>query len=67
MVIAANSNDTLNRTAAVLYGSETGNAQNVAEEIGSLLERLRYDTFVSELNHASLVYLYTFHSRLALF
>ena len=43
------------RTAAVLFGSETGNAQNVAEELGSLLERLRYETSVLELNHASLV------------
>ena len=44
------------RTAAVLYGSETGNAQNVAEELGSVLERLRYETSVLELNHASLVF-----------
>ena len=49
------------RTAAVLFGSETGNAQNVAEELGSLLERLRYETSVLELNHASLVILYHFH------
>ena len=55
MVAAPDNGDTLDRTAAVLYGSETGNAQNIAEELGSLLERLRYDTLVSELNHASLV------------
>lgn len=66
MVVLPDDNYILNRTAAVLYGSETGNAQNVAEELGSLLERLRYDTLVSELNHASLVYLYTSYSQLAL-
>ena len=45
----------LDRTAVVLYGSETGNSQNIAEETGSLLERLRYETSVLELNRASLV------------
>ncbi|KAJ5099827.1 Oxidoreductase FAD/NAD(P)-binding [Penicillium argentinense] len=41
------------RSALILYGSETGNAQEVAEELGSLAERLRFVTHVSELNHAS--------------
>ncbi|KAL4966769.1 NAPDH-dependent diflavin reductase [Aspergillus stella-maris] len=39
------------RSALVLYGSETGNAQDVAEEVGAVAERLHYSTQVSELNH----------------
>ncbi|KAJ5104467.1 Oxidoreductase FAD/NAD(P)-binding [Penicillium alfredii] len=40
------------RSALILYGSETGNAQEVAEELGALAERLRFATHVSELNQA---------------
>ena len=43
------------RAALVVYGSETGNAQDVAEELGRLAERLRFDTHVAELNAISLV------------
>jgi sulfite reductase alpha subunit-like flavoprotein len=43
------------RSALVLYGSETGNAQDVAEEIGALAERLHFTTHVSELNHVKAV------------
>jgi flavodoxin len=43
------------RRALVLYGSETGNAQDVAEEMGRLAERLRFETEVAELNAVSLV------------
>lgn len=39
------------RSALVLFGSETGNAQDVAEEVGALAERLHFTTQVSELNH----------------
>ncbi|KAJ4363647.1 NAPDH-dependent diflavin reductase [Neocucurbitaria cava] len=42
------------RRALVLYGSETGNAQDVAEEMGRVAERLRFDTEVAELNAISL-------------
>ncbi|KAJ4330401.1 NAPDH-dependent diflavin reductase [Ascochyta clinopodiicola] len=42
------------RSALVLYGSETGNAQDVAQEMGRLAERLRFDTEVAELNAVSL-------------
>jgi sulfite reductase alpha subunit-like flavoprotein len=42
------------RTALVLYGSETGNAQDVAEEVGRLAERLRFDTTVLDLHSVSL-------------
>ncbi|OKL57796.1 NADPH-dependent diflavin oxidoreductase 1 [Talaromyces atroroseus] len=38
------------RTALVLYGSETGNAQEVAEELGRTAERLRFVTHVGECN-----------------
>ena len=43
------------RTALVLYGSETGNSQDVAEEMGDLTERLRFNTQVSELNSITVV------------
>ncbi|KAH7067787.1 NADPH dependent diflavin oxidoreductase-like protein 1 [Paraphoma chrysanthemicola] len=42
------------RRALVVYGSETGNAQDVAEEMGRLAVRLRFDTEVAELNAISL-------------
>ncbi|KAJ5628629.1 hypothetical protein N7490_010857 [Penicillium lividum] len=38
------------RSILILYGSETGNAQEVAEELGAVTERLRFVTHVSELN-----------------
>ncbi|KAE8149981.1 hypothetical protein BDV25DRAFT_129915 [Aspergillus avenaceus] len=38
------------RSALVLYGSETGNAQEVAEEVGALAERLHFVTQVVELD-----------------
>ena len=38
------------RTALVLYGSETGNAHDVADELGRLTERLRFTTQVSSLD-----------------
>jgi len=43
------------RTALVLYGSETGNAQDVAEELGKLLQRLRFRVRVIEMNAVQLV------------
>ncbi|KAL8806030.1 MAG: hypothetical protein Q9182_001562 [Xanthomendoza sp. 2 TL-2023] len=38
------------RTAAVVFGSETGNALDYAEEAGRLLERLHFQTVVSSLD-----------------
>ncbi|EZF31884.1 hypothetical protein H109_03036 [Trichophyton interdigitale MR816] len=38
------------RTALIAYGSETGNSQDVAEEIGRLTERLYFRTRVAELD-----------------
>jgi hypothetical protein len=43
------------RSALVLFGSETGNAQDVAEEIGNICERLRLSTLVCELNSIDIV------------
>lgn len=43
------------RRALVVYGSETGNAQDVAEELGRIAQRLRFDTEVAELDAVSLV------------
>ncbi|KAK3718206.1 NAPDH-dependent diflavin reductase [Vermiconidia calcicola] len=42
------------RTALILYGSETGNAQDVAEEVGRMAERLRFDTTVLDMDSAQL-------------
>jgi flavodoxin len=43
------------RRALVVYGSETGNAQDVAEELGRLAVRLRFETQVAELDAVTLV------------
>src|ERR1700712_2671124 len=43
------------RTALVLFGSETGNSQDVAKEIGHLCERLRFAAHVCELNSIDIV------------
>ena len=34
----------------MLYGSETGNAHDLAEELGCLLERLHFSTLVAHLD-----------------
>lgn len=38
------------RTALVLYGSETGRAQDVADELGNITERLHFITRVAEMD-----------------
>ena len=43
------------RTALVLYGSETGNAQDMAEELGKLFQRLHFKCRVEELDAVDLV------------
>lgn len=43
------------RSALVLYGSETGNAQDMAEDLGRLCSRLRFRTDVDELDAVDLV------------
>ena len=45
---------TAKRTALVLYGSETGNAQDVAEEAGHMAERLRFDVTVLDMDSVQL-------------
>lgn len=42
------------RSALILYGSETGNAQDVADELARLTERLHLRTQISELNAVGL-------------
>lgn len=42
------------RTVLVLYGSETGNAQDMAEELGGSFRRLRFQATVQELDAADL-------------
>ncbi|KAI9832789.1 MAG: hypothetical protein M1819_004009 [Sarea resinae] len=42
------------RSALVVYGSETGNAQDVADEMGRLAERLHFVTRVCELDSIDL-------------
>ena len=43
------------RTALIAYGTETGNAQDAAEDAARLCERLRFKTHVLELDLISLV------------
>lgn len=43
------------RSAIVLYGTETGNSQDVADELGRLVERLHFLTRVSELDEVKAV------------
>lgn len=38
------------RSALILYGSETGTARDFAEEIGSITERLHFLTHVSNFD-----------------
>lgn len=44
-----------NRTALILYGSETGNSQDVAEELGRVAERLLFKTRVTEMDLVAIV------------
>lgn len=44
----------LGRSALVLYGSETGNAQDIAEDLGRTLGRLRFRTSVVEMDDVGL-------------
>ena len=42
--------DKKDRSALVLYGSETGNASDFAQEIAALLERLRFSVYITVLD-----------------
>ena len=43
------------RSALVLYGSQTGNSQDVAEQLGRVAERLHFVTRVSEMDLVEIV------------
>jgi hypothetical protein len=43
------------RSALFLYGSETGNSQDVAEELGRLAERLHFEARVCEMDAVEIV------------
>lgn len=43
------------RTVLILFGSETGNAQDMAEETGRVCQRLHFKSRVEELNNVDLV------------
>lgn len=43
------------RSVLVLYGSETGNAQEIAEELGRTFQRLHFRSTVEEMNAVALV------------
>ncbi|EQB56644.1 flavodoxin [Colletotrichum gloeosporioides Cg-14] len=42
------------RSMLILYGSETGNSQDIAEELGRNAQRLHFNTKVDEMNGAQL-------------
>ena len=44
-----------NRNALILYGSETGNSQDAAEELGRIAERLHFVTRVKEMDRVEIV------------
>ena len=43
------------RCALVLYGSETGTAQDAADEVGQMIFRLHFRTQVGEMNSIDVV------------
>ncbi len=43
------------RNALIAYGSETGNARDYAEELGRLVERIYFATFVTKLDEVDIV------------
>jgi len=43
------------RNALILYGSETGNSQDAAEELGRIAERLHFVTRVTEMDLVKIV------------
>jgi sulfite reductase alpha subunit-like flavoprotein len=45
------------RTGLVLYGTESGAAQDLAEEVGRVTERLRFCTRIAELNSVPITHL----------
>ena len=44
-----------NRCILIAFGSETGNSQDSAEDLGRLAERLHFKTWIYEMNDIELV------------
>ncbi len=55
------------RSALILYGSETGTAQDVAEEVGQMTVRLHFTTKVVEMNSIEIVRRSFFTTRTSFF
>lgn len=43
------------RSVLVLYGSETGNSQEIAEDLDRIAQRMRFESRVAEMNSVQLV------------
>ncbi len=43
------------RSVLIVYGTETGNSQEIAEHLGRMCERLRFQTWVDEMDNVRLV------------
>lgn len=54
-----------NRSLLVLYGTETGKSQEIAQEIGRAADGLRFQTQVEEMNDVPLVSSITTQPRVA--
>src|SRR3954468_6406654 len=55
------------RSVLILYGTETGTSQDIAEEIGRCLERLHFQTDVTGLDNVSLGHLSLYTSCITVF
>lgn len=55
------------RSALILYGTETGTSQDIAEEVGRCLERLHFHTDVTGLDNASLGHMSLYPSCITVF
>lgn len=55
------------RSALILYGTETGTSQDIAEEVGRCLERLHFTTDVTGLDNASLGHMSLYPSCITVF
>ena len=56
-MISGNDHDSSlhNKRILIAYGSETGNSQDSAEDLGRLAERLHFETCICEMNDIDLV------------
>lgn len=52
-----NGNENLERTALILYGSETGNSEDAALQLGDILRRHHFTAHVTEMDNITLVIL----------